>query len=51
MEILNLFPSLFLIIWVSVWLAACGGGSDSEPVLGADTKCVLGSSKIGNCKM
>ncbi len=27
MEILNLFPRLFLIIGVSVWLAACGGGS------------------------
>ena len=49
MEILNLFPRLFLIIGVSIWLAACGGGDGSDPE--ADTSCVIGSSKIGECKL
>ena len=45
---LRSLPKLLLIISVTAWLAACGGGSSDSK---ADTNCVLGSSKIGECKI
>ena len=32
-------------------LTACGGGGGSDDAAEANTNCVVGSSKIGDCKI
>ena len=46
------FTKLVLICSVLL-LAACGGGSGggSDDVAEANTSCVFGSSKLGDCKI
>ncbi len=41
----------FLIIGLAIWLAGCGGSSDSDSEVGNSADCLLGSTKIGECKI
>ena len=47
---------VLIIISVSAWFTACGGGSSgggggSDNEAEASTNCVIGTSKIGACKI
>lgn len=38
-----------LITFFSLLMSACGGGGDAAATAPANTDCVLGTSKIGEC--
>jgi len=53
MQPLKEITKILLLISLFVWLTACGGGGGggSNAEANTNTNCVLGSSKIGGCKI